>query len=295
MTTRFGVHTALENCSTADVRSVWLAAEELGFHWVSIWDHLHPAVRPLDSGSLDSVVCHAALALSTARVRVGSLVYSTGFHHPGTLARSAATIDHLSGGRMELGLGAGWHRGEYEAFGFPFEPPAVRLRRLREAVEVVRLLWTEDAIDYDGEFYQLRGARGGVRPLQERPRIWVGASGEQRGLSVVADVNDGWNCSSVAPEDFARKRAVVMERAANPDAIVTAVNVGLSPGDADRGAIGMLTGSWSEITDQVGRYVDAGADMIVLRLVAPFTVEHLEHFATHVAPSFQSAAIAEPS
>jgi alkanesulfonate monooxygenase SsuD/methylene tetrahydromethanopterin reductase-like flavin-dependent oxidoreductase (luciferase family) len=293
--TTFGVHTALENCTVADLHKVWGRAEELGFDWVSIWDHLLPAIRPLDSGSLDSVVCHSALALSTRRVRVGSLVYSVGFRHPGILARAAATIDHLSGGRMELGLGAGWNQEEYEAFGFAFEAPVVRLRRLGEAVEVIRLLWNNESVDFEGEFYKLQGARCGVKPVQEKPRIWVGASGERVGLRVVAAVNDGWNCSSVSPEDLARKRTIVMEAAAHPEEITTAVNVGFSIAHSnspritredDGATTGALVGSLNQITDQVGRYVDAGADMVVLRLIAPFEFDDLEQFATDVVPFF---------
>lgn len=298
--TEFGVHTALENCSTEDLRRAWRQAEALGFDWVSVWDHLHPAVHASSAGSLDSIACHTALALSTERVKVGALVYSTGFRHPALLARTAATIDHLSGGRMELGLGAGWFRPEYEAYGFAFEEPRVRLRRLREAVEVLRLMWDNEVVDFDGEFYQLNGAVTGVRPRQERPRIWVGTSGERLGLAVAADVNDGWNCSSVTAEEFARKREIVMDTAVEPDAIVTAVNVGIVFADTggrhvsdDRvmldsaGTPGMLVGSVGRVTEQVGRYVEAGADMIVLRLLAPFQLDGLELFAREVMPMFR--------
>jgi alkanesulfonate monooxygenase SsuD/methylene tetrahydromethanopterin reductase-like flavin-dependent oxidoreductase (luciferase family) len=183
------------------------------------------------------------------------------------------------------------------AFGFAFEAPAVRLRRLSEAVEVVRLLWNNESVDFEGQFYKLRGARCGVRPVQEKPRIWVGASGDRIGLGVVAAVNDGWNCSSVTPEEFARKRAIVMETAADPEAITTSVNVGFiltddEPAQTVRERLGVangaLVGSLSQITDQVGRYVDAGADMVVLRLVAPFQLDELEQFALHVAPYFST-------
>ena len=295
--TRFGVHTALENCTVTELQDVWRRAENLGFDWVSVWDHLLPAVSPLDAGSLDSVVCHSALALSTNSVRVGSLVYSVGFRHPAILARAAATIDHLSSGRMELGLGAGWNKDEYDAFGFAFEAPTIRLRRLREAVEVIRLLWNNEIVDFEGQFYNLRDARCGVQPIQERPRIWVGASGERIGLKVVADVNDGWNCSSVTPEELAHKHAIVMNTAANPEAIVTSVNAEycLTDGDHDETgreglseSRGPLVGSLNQITDNVGRFVDAGADMVVLRLVAPFRLDELEQFMFNVAPWFKT-------
>lgn len=286
--TSFGVHTALENCTMSDLRETWRHAEDLGFDWVSIWDHLHPAIHPPGAGSMDSIVSHTALALTTERVRVGSLVYSVGFRHPALLARAAATIDQLSGGRVELGLGAGWHREEYDAFGFPFESPAIRLRRLREAVEVVRMLWSTEVVDHDGEFYQLQGARCGVRPVQERPRIWVGASGEKLGLSVVAAVNDGWNCSSVTPEELRRKHAIVMEAAVDPNAIVTAVNVGLDFTGDGSGAV--LSGSVEQVIDTVGRYVEAGAHRVILRVVAPFQLDELELFASSVAPCFTDKA-----
>ncbi|MFI7190229.1 LLM class flavin-dependent oxidoreductase [Nocardia nova] len=288
--TSFGVHTALEKCTVADLQNAWRSAEDLGFDWVSIWDHLHPAVHPVDAGSLDSIACHTALALTTDNVRVGSLVYSVGFRHPGLLARAAATIDQLSGGRVELGLGAGWNRDEYDAFGFSFEAPAVRLRRLREAIEIVRLLWTENAVDYDGEFYRLKDARCGTRPIQPRPRIWVGASGEKHGLPLVAAVNDGWNCSSVTPEEFRRKFALVMEMAEDPAAIVTAVNVGFELGRNAEGPV--LAGSVEQVIDTIGRYAEAGADRVILRMLAPFRLDDLALFAESVVPHFTAPSTA---
>lgn len=298
--TTFGVHTALENCSVTDLVRTWRHAEDLGFDWVSIWDHLHPAVHPLQAGSLDSIACHTALAMSTHRVRVGALVYSVGFRHPALLAKTAATIDLLSSGRMELGLGAGWFREEHEAFGFAFDPPAVRLRRLREAVEVIRMMWGNEVVDFTGEFYSLAGASCGARPVQASPRIWVGATGDRLGLAVAAEVNDGWNCSSVTPEEFARKRSIVLEAASNPEAMTMAVNVGFplaktGTEPADQQSLIMqgsgpdcpMSGSAEEMTDQVGRYVEAGADMVVLRLVAPFELHRLERFARDVVPRFR--------
>ncbi|MGH9023790.1 MAG: LLM class flavin-dependent oxidoreductase, partial [Acidimicrobiia bacterium] len=166
---KFGVHVGPQMTTMAELRRVWSRSEELGFEWLSCWDHFYPAPHPLDGDCFEAVACHAALAATTNRARVGCLVYSAGYRHPTVLANAGATIDHLSGGRLEMGIGAGWHEAEYSAYGIDFEPPGVRLRRMREAVEVVRLLWTEEVANYDGEFFTLRDARCNPKPVQARP------------------------------------------------------------------------------------------------------------------------------
>jgi alkanesulfonate monooxygenase SsuD/methylene tetrahydromethanopterin reductase-like flavin-dependent oxidoreductase (luciferase family) len=231
-------------------------------------------------------------------------VYCAGYRHPAVLANAGVTIDHLSGGRLELGLGAGWHEGEYHGYGLPFESPAVRLRRLAEAVEVVRLLWTEDAVHYEGEFVTLTGAMCNPKPVQTAPRIWIGAGGEKLALPLVGRLADGWNVAYVSPEMFRRKLAIVRQHAPDPDRIVTGVNVGLvfAGRDADEelrrryGAAaqfvkeGTLYGSVDEVVEKVGRYREAGADWVNLGLRAPFDFDALERFATVVAPQAAAGA-----
>jgi hypothetical protein len=132
---------------------MWKAVEKAGFDWISVWDHLYPSQIDESKDCFEALSCHAALAAVTSAVRVGCLVYSAGYRHPGMLANAAVTIDHLSGGRLELGIGAGWHQHEYFAYGLPFEEPATRLRRLKEYVNVVRALFVEPTVDFDGEFF----------------------------------------------------------------------------------------------------------------------------------------------
>src|SRR5438093_7604083 len=182
MATRFGVHVGPQMCTMDELKAAWKSAEDLGFEWISVWDHFYPAPAPLEGDCFEAISCHAALAALTTRPRVGCLVYSAGYRHPAVLANAGATIDHISGGRFEMGLGAGWHQWEYEAYGIPFEPPGVRLRRMKEAIEIVRLLWTQETTDYEGEFFTLREARCNPKPMQSTPRIWVGASGEKLAL-----------------------------------------------------------------------------------------------------------------
>jgi len=301
VTVKFGVHAGPQMCTMAELQAVWQAAESLGFDWVSIWDHFYPAPSPLDGDCFEAVACHAALAATTERVRVGSLVYSAGYRHPAVLANAATTIDHLSNGRLELGMGAGWHVWEYEAYGIPCEPAAVRLRRMAEAIEVVRLLWTQETTSYDGEFFTLKEARCNPKPVQRPPRIWVGASGEKLALRLAGRLGDGWNVPFVSPEDFGRKRDIVLANAPSPDRLEVGVN--LSYVDAPSGGVldalkkrfgpageymvdTVLAGDADTIGARVQEYVDAGAGWIILALRAPFELEALARFAAEVMPRF---------
>jgi alkanesulfonate monooxygenase SsuD/methylene tetrahydromethanopterin reductase-like flavin-dependent oxidoreductase (luciferase family) len=289
-------------CTMAELQEVWRTAEQLGFDWVSIWDHFYPAPSPIDGDCFEAVACHAALAALTSRVRVGSLVYSAGYRHPAVLANAAVTIDHLSGGRLELGVGAGWHQGEYDAYGMPFEPPAVRLRRMAEAIEVVRLLWTQETTTYQGEFFVLTEARCNPKPVQAQPRIWVGASGEKLGLKLAGRLGDGWNTPFVSPPDFARKRDIVLANAPDPDRLEVGVNLIYidAPPDGITDALKVrfgpagelmtdtvLAGDPDSIGERVREYVDAGAGWVILALRAPFELDALARFAAEVMPRFR--------
>jgi alkanesulfonate monooxygenase SsuD/methylene tetrahydromethanopterin reductase-like flavin-dependent oxidoreductase (luciferase family) len=296
--TQFGVHTGPQDCSIGELFDLWDRAEGLAFDWISIWDHFYPAQISLDRDCFEAIACHAALAVRTSRVRVGSLVYCAGFRHPAVLANAAVTIDHLSGGRLELGVGAGWHQAEFQGYGLPFEPPATRLRRLAETVEVIRMLWTEEVSSYQGEFVTLTNALCNPKPVQTSPRIWIGASGNQLALPLVGRLADGWNIAYVSPEAFAPKLEIVRRHSAHPERLVTGVNVGLvfAEKDADKELKrrygdaadlvkeGTLYGSVEQIVDKIGRYQQAGADWINLGLRAPFDLAALERFATEVIP-----------
>jgi alkanesulfonate monooxygenase SsuD/methylene tetrahydromethanopterin reductase-like flavin-dependent oxidoreductase (luciferase family) len=299
---RFGVHTGPQMCTMAELQEVWRTAERVGFDWVSIWDHFYPAPSPVDGDCFEAVACHAALAALTSRVRVGSLVYSAGYRHPAVLANAGVTIDHLSGGRLEMGIGAGWHQGEYDAYGLAFEPPAVRLRRMAEAIEVVRLLWTQDTTTYQGEFFTLTEARCNPKPVQARPRIWVGASGEKLGLKLAGRLGDGWNTPFVSPRDFARKRDIVLASAPDPDRLEVGVNLIFvdAPPDGIVDALKIrfgpagelmtdtvLAGDPDTVGERVRQYADAGAGWVILALRAPFELEALERFAAEVIPRFR--------
>jgi F420-dependent oxidoreductase-like protein len=292
--TTFGVHTGLQHTTTQELRGLWRHIEDLGYDWISIWDHFYGATGlPDDAACFEAVALHAALACETKRVRVGSLVYSIGYRHPAVLAKMITAIDHLSGGRADLGLGAGWAKVEYDAYGIEFPPVGTRMNQLEEAIQMVRGLLHHDVTTLEGRFWSLTDARNEPRPVQTRLPIWVGGGGEKRTLRIAAQYADGWNVPFVAPETFAHKCRVLDQHcdAVGRDraAVRRTVNVGIAWTDesltAQFGALadmvrpGVLTGSDEQVIDRIGQYVEAGADQINLALRAPFDREALDRFS----------------
>jgi F420-dependent oxidoreductase-like protein len=291
--TVYGVHAGLQHTTMEDLRAFWRQIEELGFGWISVWDHFYSATLSDDPTCHEAVATHAALACDTNTVRCGSLVYCVGYRHPAVLANAICTIDHLSGGRADIGLGAGWSQVEYDAYGIPFPPTGARLDMLEEAVQCVRGLLRDQKTSFEGEHFRLVDAQCEPKPVQAELPIWVGGTGERRTLRIAARYADGWNAAFVDPDTFAHKLGVLHQHCADvgrdAQEIRTAVNVGLAwteeslrqqfGGLADLVRPGVLGGSDAEVVDRIGRYVDAGAGQVNLSLRAPFDRDALERFA----------------
>lgn len=208
---RFGVQasrvsTAREWVSTAR------EAEALGYQVLTTADHL--------TEQLATVPALAAAAVATTRLRLGSLVFCNDFKHPAVLAKEVATLDVLSGGRMEVGLGAGWLRAEYEQAGIQYDVPGLRVDRLQEAVAVVKGLWGEDPVHFQGDHYAVRGLRGYPRPVQRpHPPLYIGGGG-RRVLSLAAREADIVGIHyNLAEGDFSR----LTMRSADEDPIRTKI------------------------------------------------------------------------
>lgn len=291
--TVFGVHTGLQHTTTDELVALWQRLESAGYDWISIWDHFYAADLTGNPHCLEAVAAHAALACSTSRVRCGSLVYCVGYRHPAVLANAIATIDHLSHGRADIGLGAGWSQVEFDAYGMPFLPVGQRMDMLEEAAACVRGLLHDERTSFDGTHFQLSDAENVPRPVQARLPVWIGGGGEKRTLRIAARYADGWNIPFVAPEEFAAKRAVLHRHCEDvgrdPSEIRCAVNVGLAWREEDlepqfgnlRMAVrpGVLMGSDEAVLDRIGEYADAGADQINIAVRAPWDPEGLERLA----------------
>ncbi len=190
-----GIQTAQYGAELSDILTVWLAAERLGYRSAWLMDHFVPVVAPSTEPMLEAWTALSALLAQTSTIRGGVLVSANTFRHPAVLARMAATVDRLSGGRLEVGLGAAWNADEHRANGIPFPGTRDRLEMLDEACQLLRLLWTQPVADFDGRHYRIVAAPCEPKPVQAHLPLLVGGRGERRTLRIVAQRADRWNGS----------------------------------------------------------------------------------------------------
>jgi F420-dependent oxidoreductase-like protein len=187
-----------------------LGCEEQGFEGLFRSDHYISFSHPTERGTLDAWATLGALGPQTLRIRLGTLVSPVTFRHPSELAKVVVTADHASGGRVELGMGAGWFEGEHAAFGFPFPPVSQRFDILEEQVEIVHRLWDrdEDEVTFTGKHYQLQGCHSLPKPAQEpHPPLIIGGQGNRRSVQLAAQWADEYNVHSKSPEQCREIRA----------------------------------------------------------------------------------------
>ena len=191
---RFGLDVAQHQLEWPELLQRVKFAEELGFDGAWVFDHFKPLYGDASGPCLEGWTLLAGLAANTSRIRLGTLVTGITYRHPSVLATEAVTVDQISNGRLELGLGAAWNEPEHREFGIPYPPIKERAERLEEGIEVMRTLMTRDGATFKGRHYQLDNATYRPRPIQQpHPPIWVGASGEQLMLPIVARQADAWH------------------------------------------------------------------------------------------------------
>ncbi|UCE16325.1 MAG: TIGR03560 family F420-dependent LLM class oxidoreductase [Candidatus Bathyarchaeota archaeon] len=215
---QFGIEVDIPNFEYA--RKVTFESEALGFDSVWIYDHFfwegdRDAETEQVSDLLECTTVMSALAALTRRVRIGSLVMCNSYRSPSLTAKIAATLDVISNGRLEFAIGAGWKENEYTAYGYSFPKPAVRIAQLREAVIIIKKMWTEEKPSFTGKYYEIKDALCEPKPIQKPyPPIWIGGGGERLLLKVVAELADGWNWYG-SPKECAHKLDVLRGHCAN--------------------------------------------------------------------------------
>jgi probable F420-dependent oxidoreductase len=254
----------------ADLLEEVRAAEDAGWYGTWLADHYMPNTGDTTPAHGDTYECWAllpALAAITERVRIGTLVSPTSVHHPALLAKRAATIDRLSGGRMTLGIGAGWQVNEHHAYGIELEPPGRRVGRFEEAIQIVRSMLSDESTTFHGSCYNLTEAPCDPKPLQSPLPILVGTR-SPRMLRITARYADQWN-TWATPEQAAAPRAALFEACdavgRDPTTIWTSVNA-LIEFDARTPPPGraVLFGSAQRLVDQIGQYAELGYDEFIL-------------------------------
>ncbi len=178
--------------------------EQLGFHHLWVYDHVETVPRREPTHMFEAFTTLAALAQHTSTIKLGQMVTCAAYRNPGLLAKEAACVDVFSGGRFILGIGAGWYEREYQAYGFPFPSAGTRLQILEETVEVIKKLWTEETVTYQGKHLAFDGAYCDPKPIQDLPEIWIGGGGEKVTLRIEARHADKTNWQ-VGIEGFVRK------------------------------------------------------------------------------------------
>jgi F420-dependent oxidoreductase-like protein len=211
---RFGVYSGPQHATFEGCLELWRRCEELGYDWLSVFDHFMPIVGDPDGPCFEGPTMMAAMAAHTSRVRVAILVTGVTYRHPAVAANMAATIDHISGGRAEYGIGAGWFEEEHRQYGIPFPRLGVRMDMLDEACRVMRGLWTEERVNFDGEHFALEDAQMDPKPLQARLPLIIGGEGEKRTLRIVAEHADVWNTGLGEIETFRHKLDVLSRHCA---------------------------------------------------------------------------------
>jgi F420-dependent oxidoreductase-like protein len=192
---RFGLDVAQQRMPFAEIISRAQFAEDAGFDGVWGFDHFQPMYGDGPGECFEAMSTLAALSGHTTRARLGILITGMTYRHPGVFAAEAITIDHASGGRLELSYGAAWFDAEHRALGIPFPPTGPRVDAFEEAIQIVRGLLTTDGFTFEGKHFQVRDATLRPRPVQDpHPPIWVGASGEQRMMPIAAKYADVWHC-----------------------------------------------------------------------------------------------------
>ena len=263
--------------SLARVVEIARESERLGFDSVWVSDHLvfdlsKYGGSPEPIGCLEPLATLAVLAAETDRVRLGTMVLCNEFRHPVQLAKEAATIDVASGGRLELGLGAGWYEPEFIQSGIPFPTPGARLERLAESIEILKGLFDGKPFTYAGKHYRLTGALSRPEPAQRpRPTIWMGGKGD-RAISIAANVADGWNAAWFQDADAYEERA------------------GHLGGAGIKRSIGQYAeGSAQEMLDRLGAFAALGVEHTVMCFsTVPFGLDDpddVSRFAQDVLPN----------
>ncbi|MCB0019667.1 MAG: LLM class F420-dependent oxidoreductase [Anaerolineales bacterium] len=277
----FGIKTAPQHTTYADILRIWQQVDEnhaFGHAW--LFDHYAPIFSDVNGPCLEGWTTLAALAAETSRIRIGLMVTGNTYRHPAVLASIAATVDIISNGRLDLGIGAGWNEYEHESMGIPLYPPGERIRRLDESCQIIKQLFTQKVTSFDGRYYQLKEARREPKPVQQPyPPFVIGGSGEKLTLRVVAKHAAIWNYVNGPVEEFRRKVGILAQHC---EAVGTDIEqIELST------QVRINYENLAEATERTRRFIEAGATHFVYTLTPPYPENIVARVADEVVGNFR--------
>jgi F420-dependent oxidoreductase-like protein len=289
-------------------------AEKRGFDAIWLYDHFHTVPTPQLETVFECWTSMAALARDTSTIKLGQMVTCNSYRPPSLLAKMASGVDVMSRGRLILGIGAGWYENEYQAYGYEYPETPDRLRMLRESLQVIKAMWTQDRADFEGRYYHLRGAINEPKPVQKpHPPIWIGGAGEKVTLKLVAQYGDACNfnadvatvrhklnvlrehCDTVGRDYESILKTIefytILGDKSEVDRVVadTARRTGME--EAFIRSWHPLSGDAEQIAQIIGEYADAGIQYFIVNLPNAFEGGVISRFAEEVFPKvgFRSA------
>ena len=304
---RFGIQTGQQNIAWADMLGLWQKADAWGYDSLWNFDHFYPIFTSPEGPCLEGWTTLSALAQATKRARIGHLVNGNTYRHPCVTAKMAATLDHVSGGRLNLGIGAGWFELEHQQFGIDFKTVRGRLDALDEALRVIRGMFTQDRTTVHGKHYRVTDAIGLPKPLQKPyPPIMIGGTGEKVLLRIVAEHADMWNTSGSA-DLMAQKIAVIRRhgdavrrdtdriektvlmplcyRAPAREPFVQNLIAGMRQTTPAEARKQIMIGDKAECLEAVERYARAGVTHFIFMTFAPYALDEMQAFSEDVIPA----------
>lgn len=313
----FGYRVEQYSASWEQLVSTAQLAEQLGFDGIWLNDHFvpDPISGRYKADTFEAWTAAGALAALTSRVRIGFMTLCNGYRPPSIAAKMATALDVISGGRIDVGIGAGWHEDEFRMYGFPYPSGSVRLSQLEEGLQILIGMFDSEQFSFTGEHYTVDGAWNNPRPVQKpRPPIWVGGGGEKRTLKIVARYADWHNLVLTPLEDFKRKMAILDEHCAgfdrDPATLGRSINPSLLLRDTDeefdtyaagraqqRGIsveeyLGMLEsqgtvfGGPDRASEMIAGFRDAGCSYMEFIIREADQAQALHRFAELVMPRF---------
>jgi F420-dependent oxidoreductase-like protein len=309
--TRFGFQSGQQNVTWERMREFWRKADEWGYDSIWAFDHFYPIFTPDPAGPcMENWTLLSALSQHTKRARLGAMVNSNTYRNPCLTAKMAATLDHVSNGRLNLGLGAGWYELEHKSFGIDFKTLGGRLSALDEACQIIKGMFTQEKTSFDGKHYKVVDAVCNPKPIQ-KPHIplMIGGRGEKRLLQIVAKYADMWNTMFANPAEMKRLIGVIERHGdrvgRNTDEIektlmlplcyqatkereqmvagTVAATTGITPEQArDR----IMIGGKDECLDKIEQYRKVGVTHFIFSMRWPVIVDdEFQAFAEDVIPS----------
>jgi F420-dependent oxidoreductase-like protein len=289
-------------------------AEQAGFDAIWLYDHFHTVPTAQLETTFECWTSMAALARDTSTIKLGQMVTCNSYRPPSLLAKMASGVDVMSRGRLILGIGAGWYEHEYQAYGYEYPETPERLRMLREALQVIKAMWTQDRAEFEGKYYRVRGAINEPKPVQKpHPPIWIGGAGEKVTLKLVAQYGDA--CNFNADVATVRHKLNVLREHCETvgrdyDSVLKTIEFYTIHGDrreidrvvadtarrtgADEAYIRSwhpLSGDAERIAEIIGEYAEAGIQYFIVNVPNAFEGGVISRFAEEVFPKvgFRSA------